>query len=407
MLAVAVALALALAGTACSRPCAADGGGWERASLPRPAACRELTASDDVRAAIATAAPGDALCLAPGRYRGPIAVRTPLTLWGAPGAIVAGEGEATALAILADDVTVTGLTVEAPAYGITVEKSRRARVVGNHVIGSRDPAVGQRGDSIKLWETDDVVLEGNLVEDGRDMVIWYSRNARVHGNQVRRARYGTHFMYSHGSRVEANRYLDVTVGVFVMYTRDVELTGNVIANAAGAAGIAIGLKDSGSVRIADNLLVRDQVGVYLDATPQRRDETVVITGNQLRLCRTAIAFHASSHGVEITGNDFAGNDVQTRVDGGGDAMAVVWRGNWFDDYAGYDLDEDGTGDVPYELRSFTGELVARRPELGFLHGTPALAMADAAAHLDPLFHPKTLLVDAAPRMQPVAERGAW
>jgi len=152
--------------------------------------------------------------------------------------------------------------------------------------------------------------------------------------------------------------------------------------------------------------VRDEIGIYLDATPQRRDETVTITGNQLRLCRTAIVFHASSHGVEITGNDFGGNDAQTRVDGGGDAMAVMWRGNWFDDYAGYDLDGDGIGDVPYELRSFTGELVARRPELGFLNGTPALAMADAASHLDPLFHPKTLLVDTEPRMAAVAERGA-
>jgi nitrous oxidase accessory protein len=405
--ATAITLGLALGGAACSTPCAADGGGWQPARAPRPDACREVRAGDDVQAALDAAAPGDALCLADGRHRGPLAVRTRLTLWGAPGAIVVGEGAAPALAVLADDVTVAGLTVEAPGYGITVERSKRTRLVGNRVIGSRDPAVGQRGDAIKLWETDEAVLEGNLVEDGRDVVVWYSRNAHVRGNQVLRARYGTHFMYSHGSRVEANRYLDVTVGVFVMYTRDVQLTGNIIANAAGAAGIAIGLKDSGSVRIADNLLVRDEVGVYLDATPQRRDEKVVITGNQLRLCRTAIVFHASSHGVEITDNDFGANDAQTRIDGGGDAMAVTWRGNWFDDYAGYDLDGDGTGDVPYELRSFTGQLVARRPELGFLHGTPALAMADAAAHLDPLFHPKTLLVDTAPRMAPVTERGAW
>jgi nitrous oxidase accessory protein len=398
-----LAVGLGLGGTACSSPCAADGGGWQPASMPRPDTCREVGAGDDVQAAIDAAAAGDALCLAAGRHRGGLAVRKPLTLWGAAGATVVGtDGAVPAIGVAADDVTIAGVTVEAPAYGITVERCHRTRLVGNHVIGSRDPAVGQRGDAIKLWETDEAVVEGNLVEDGRDVVVWYSRNARVHGNQILRARYGTHFMYSHGSHVAHNRYLDVTVGVFVMYTRGVELTDNVIANAAGAAGIAIGLKDSGSVRIADNLLVRDEVGIYLDATPQRRDETVTITGNQLRLCRTAIAFHASSHGVEITDNDFGGNETQTRVDGGGDAMSVTWRGNWFDDYAGYDLDGDGTGDVPYELRSFTGELVARRPELGFLHGTPALTMADAAAHLDPLFHPKTLLVDAAPRMQPVA-----
>jgi nitrous oxidase accessory protein len=400
--AIGLGLALASASGGCSRPCAADGGGWVRGELPRPASCHEVAAGEDLAGPIAAAAPGEAFCLGAGRHAGPLVVKQPLTLWGAPGAIVTGGSSTTvaAIAIHADDVTVAGVTVEAAGFGILVEQSRRVRLLGNHVIGSRDPAVGQRGDTIKLWETDDALVAGNLVEDGRDLVVWYSRTARVRNNQVLRARYGTHFMYSHGSHVEGNRYLDVTVGVFVMYTRDVELTHNVIANAAGAAGIAIGLKDSGNVRIAQNLLVRDEVGIYLDATPQRRDEHAQITGNQLRLCRTAIAFHASSHGVEVTGNDFGGNEAQTRVDGGGDAMNVAWRGNWFDDYAGYDMDGDGTGDVPYELRSFTGQLVARRPELGFLHGTPALAMADAASHLDPLFQPRTLLVDAEPRMAP-------
>jgi nitrous oxidase accessory protein len=192
-------------------------------------------------------------------------VGTPLTLWGTRDATISGG-----VTIAADDVTVAGLTVESDAVGVEVQQAHRTRLIGNHVRGDRRAGIGERGDSIRLWETDDAVVEDNLIEDGRDVVVWYSRRALIRHNDMRRTRYGTHFMYSHGSRVADNRYLDVTVGVFVMYTRDVELTGNVIANAAGSAGIAIGLKDSGSVRIAHNLLVRDEVGIYLDATPQRR-----------------------------------------------------------------------------------------------------------------------------------------
>ncbi len=399
--AVMLAAAATLAAAACSTPCAADGASWTAVPPPRPAECRTVAAGDGLQAAITAAAPGAALCLAPGLHRGPIRVTTPLTLWGTRDAIISGG-----LTITADDVTVAGLTVESDAVGVEVQKTHRTHLIGNHVLGDRGAGIGERGDSIRLWETDDAVVEDNLIEDGRDVVVWYSRRALLRHNDVRRSRYGAHFMYSHGSRVADNRYVGVTVGVFVMYSRDVELTGNVIANAAGSAGIAIGLKDSGSVRIANNLLVRDEVGIFIDATPQRRDELVEITGNQIRLCRTAIVFHATAHGVRIHGNDFGGNDVQTRVDGGGDALRVGWEGNWFDDYTGYDLDDDGTGDVPYELRSFTGELVARQPELGFMRGTPALAMADAAAHLDPLYQPRTLLVDRAPRMAPVAGQGA-
>jgi nitrous oxidase accessory protein len=307
-----------------------------------------------------------------------------------------------AVQIGADDVTVRGVTIVGAVYGILAEKTQRVRILGNHIHGGTDPSIGLRGDTIRLWETDDAEVADNVIEDGRDFVVWYSRRALVRANRVLRARYGTHFMYSHDGRVEGNQYLGVTVGVFVMYTHGLELRGNVIANAAGAAGIAIGLKDAGTTRIVENLLVHDEVGIYLDASPQRRDEEVEIAGNVLRLCRTAVVFHASSHNVVARGNDLEDNDLAVRVDGGGDALGVAWDGNYFDEYAGYDLDDDGLGDVPYELRSIAGELVEQRPELGFFRGTPAAALATAAAHLDPLYQPRLVLIDRRPRMRPTA-----
>jgi nitrous oxidase accessory protein len=89
------------------------------------------------------------------------------------------------------------------------------------------------------------------------------------------------------------------------------------------------------------------------------------------------------------------------VAGGGDARGAEWSGNAFDDYAGYDLDRDGVGDVPYELRSLTSDLVAGRPALAFFRGTPALALVEAIGRIVPLFEPRLLLVDPAPRLTPV------
>ncbi len=417
-------------GAGCSPPCAADRP-TQRAQTPaRPAGCRELAPDVALQATIDAAADGQAFCLAPGRYPGPLTVARRVTVWGPPTAVIASTGTGTtvrlaaagarlhgvtvdgsgdrydqldgAVMITADDVEVAGVVVVNATYGLQAQKVRRVRLVGNHVLGSRDPQVGLRGDSIRLWETDDAEVIGNLIEDGRDLVVWYSRNAHIQGNRILRARYGTHFMYSHDARVEGNRYLDVTVGVFIMYSRGVELRGNVIANAAGAAGIAIGFKDAGAAKVLDNLLVHDEVGIYLDASPQRPDERIEIAGNAIRLCGTAIVFHSSSHQIELRGNDFGGNQEIVRVDGGGDALADAWVGNYFDAYTGYDLDRDGTGDVPFELRSYTGALVARHPELGFFAGAPALALTEAAAHLDPLFRPRALLIDPQPRMAPAA-----
>jgi nitrous oxidase accessory protein len=430
---VGIALALAaLAGVGggCSAPCRADRTELAAQVPARPEGCREVALGADLQAAVDAAADGEALCLAPGRYQGPLVVRRAVTVWGSPTAVIASNGTGTtvrihgagarlagltidgsggrydqndsAVTVTADDVMIDGVTVVRATYGLQVERAKRVRLIGNHVIGSRDPAVGLRGDSIRLWETDDAEVADNVVEDGRDLVVWYSRKAHVHRNRVERARYGTHFMYSHDARVEGNRYLDVTVGVFVMYSHGLALRGNVVANAAGAAGIAFGFKDAGAAVVEDNLLVHDEVGIYLDASPQRADERIVIRDNAFRLCRSAIVFHASSHQVTLHGNDFGGNETIARVDGGGDAMSDDWDGNYFDAYTGYDLDDDGTGDVPFELRSYTGQLVSRHPELGFFSGAPALALTEAAAHLDPLFKPQALLIDRNPRMAPVA-----
>ena len=79
-------------------------------------------------------------------------------------------------------------------------------------------------------------------------------------------------------------------------------------------------------------------------------------------------------------------------------MGVTWSGNYFDDYAGYDLDDDGVGDVPYELRSLSNQLISTTPNLALLRGTAALALVDAATHLDPLYQPAPVLIDRAPKL---------
>jgi len=417
-------LAAATAATACH-----EASGMTDAGVlpprPRPEPCRQIEPGGDVQAALDE--PGvAAVCLAPGSYHGPFRIGRAAVLWGpptavirapsgtivelsAPGATVLGvtiDGTGGrfdqldgAVRMSADDTRVEGVTVINAMFGILVERASRVTVIGNRIEGSREPATGLRGDTIRLWETRDSVISGNQILDGRDLVVWYSRNNRITNNRVDGARYGLHFMYSHDNRVTGNHLLRGVVGVFVMYSRGIELSDNLIAEAAGAAGMAIGLKDSGNIKVTGNRLIHDTIGIYVDSSPMQRGDTLEIARNVLRLNDTAVVFHSSAHDVAIRDNDFADNQTQVRVDGGGDATAVDWRGNYFDDYAGYDLDDDGTGDVAYELRSLSNQLTAQNPNLAVFRGTLALALVDAAAHLDPLYQPRPVLVDRAPRME--------
>lgn len=390
-----------------------------------PPDCRWVPAGDALRSEAAV--PGARLCLAAGRHAGPIAIAAGAVVWGERDAVIERPSGGTVVELAAgaallgttvdgrggifdrtdagvrlagDGARVEGATIVRAVFGVLADRAARVAIRGNRIEGSRDGAIGLRGDAIRLWEVQDSVVEANQVDGGRDVVVWYSSGNRIIGNRITGARYGTHLMYSHDNRIAGNHFRGDVVGVFVMYSHGVALDGNAVIDASGAAGMGIGLKDSGDVTVTGNLLVHDHTGLYLDQAPLQKHHTLTVERNRFVRCDTAIRFHASGHRSAIRDNDFLGASSPAAIEGGGDAADVEWRGNHFDDYAGYDLDRDGAGDIAYELRSFEADLVEQQPALALFRDTPALTAADAVTRLVPMYERRTLLTDPAPRMRP-------
>jgi nitrous oxidase accessory protein len=396
-------------------------------AAPARPGCREVAPAEDLAALLAAARPGAGFCLAPGVYPGPL-VLDGTSLEGPRAAILRSGGEGTTVR-LRGAATLRGVTVEGSGgrfdtldaaihaeghgpsvedvavrgatFGILVEKATAARIRGNEVLGEREAPLGLRGDGIRLWEVYDSRVEDNRVLDGRDVVLWYASRNHLVRNRVEGGRYGAHLMYSHENEIAGNRFVGNVTGLFVMYSRRVEVRDNVFADSGGAAGLGLGLKESGDLTVRGNLFAHNTIGLYVDSSPLWPDDRNRIDGNLFRLNDVAVSFLGRSAGNAFRGNGFRDSRVQVEVAGGGDARGAEWRGNEFDDYAGYDLDRDGTGDVPYELRSLTSDLVATRPALAFFRGTPALALVETIGRIVPLFEPRLLLVDAAPRLTPV------
>ncbi|MGH7338872.1 MAG: nitrous oxide reductase family maturation protein NosD, partial [Candidatus Rokuibacteriota bacterium] len=297
---------------------------------------------------------------------------------------------------------VEGVRVQEATFGILVERASQAVVRDNEISGDPERTLGLRGDGIRLWECYDSVVEGNVLEHSRDMVLWYASRNRIARNRVRGGRYGAHLMYSHENQIAGNEFVGNTTGLFVMYSRDVVVRDNVFADSGGAAGIGLGLKESGNLEVRGNLFVHNSVGLYVDASPLWPDDRNLFEANAFRLNGKAVSFLGRARGNRFAGNSFRDSQIQVEVSGG-HAREAEWHGNYFDDYAGYDLDADGRGDLPYELRSLAQDLVAAAPSLAFFRGTPALALAEAIGRIVPLFEPRLILVDPAPRM----ERIAW
>jgi nitrous oxidase accessory protein len=397
----------------------------------RPPGCRQVASGSELAQRLSDAAPGAAICLMPGSYAAPLRIGAGVTLWGPRDAVIRSSGEGTTIRIESDgaallgvtvdgsggrydqldaavrvqgrDVRVEGVRVVHAVHGILVERSERVVLRRNEVVGDPAQTLGLRGDGIRLWEVRDSLVEANRVSDSRDCVVWYSPRNRIAGNRIERGRYGVHFMYSHDNQIVDNDLRGNVTGIFVMYSRHIEVVGNRIGGSTGAAGIGLGLKESGPLRASSNRLVDNTVGIHLDMSPLDPADRNVFDHNELRLGDVGVAFLGPSRGNSFRANVMRDNALPVRVASGGEAHTAEWRDNYFDDYAGYDLDGDGVGDVPYELRSLSSQLQARAPALAFFRGTPALALAEAIGRIVPIFEPRLLVVDESPRMYPPRE----
>lgn len=400
------------------------------AAAPCPSGARTLPAGTPLQPVLDAAAAGAVLCLSSGEYLGPIDIRTAIVLAGPPDAVIRSTGQDStvrvdaagaelrgfsvdgsgtrfdttdaAVRVHGDDVVVRDLTVRGALFGIIAERSNRVAVTGNRIVGDAETTDGLRGDGIRFWEVRGGRIESNLMEDSRDVAVWYSPGTRLTGNTVRRSRYGAHFMFSSDSLVEHNRYETDVVGVFIMYSRGIAVRDNVISGSASPDGMGLGAKDSGDVTIERNRFTRDRQCLYIDNSPSGEGQTLTARDNVFASCAAAVTFHRSETRTTFADNRFEVNDVVAFVEGRGTAQGVAWSGNYFDDYQGYDMDRDGYGDVPYEVRDLSERLIAGHPSMALLRGTIALGLVDLAAKAFPVLQPATLLSDAHPRMSPPA-----
>ena len=261
-----------------------------------------------------------------GNVRGPITIARSVTLWGPRDAVVQSDGQGTTVRIAgagaallgltvdgsgsrydkqdagilvaADRVRVEGVLLRDAVFGIPVEQARAVVIRGNRIVGRRQASSACAVTRIRLWEVHDSTVEGNAVVDGRDVVVWYSSGNRIVDNVVTGSRYGTHFMYSHQNMVARNRYVGNVVGVFLMYSRDVELRDNLIAESAGAAGFGLGLKESSGLPSRGNVFVKNTSASM--STPRRSSRGCEsLRGQRRPPRRTGVLFHSSPHGQRL------------------------------------------------------------------------------------------------------------
>ncbi len=407
-------------------------GRWAVALVLSLAAVPVQAGAFDLRAALQAAAPGATVRVPAGVYPGPFVIDKPLQVIAEPGATLDGAGNGDIVQIRAADVTLqgfviqstgtdldrenAGVTVLAPRavvrdnvlrdvlFGIYLRSAPASRIIGNTVAG-KDLDAGRRGDGIRLWYSSGCLVEGNRVQDSRDSVIWFSDDVVVRRNTVLRGRYGLHFMYSHKGLLEDNHLEDNSVGTYLMYSRGTVLRRNTMVGNRGPSGYGLGVKDVDDLLLEDNQLVGNRVGLYVDNSPQRIDAHNRIHRNAIAYNDIGIAFLPDVQRNLLSENAFLENLEQVAILGSGELrgndFTAGGRGNSWSDYAGYDADADGVGDLPYRSQSLFENLVDRQPKMRLFLYSPVQQAIELAARAFPSVRPRPKLIDTAPLMRPV------
>ncbi|MDT8436810.1 MAG: nitrous oxide reductase family maturation protein NosD [Gemmatimonadota bacterium] len=380
-------------------------------------------------AGIARAAPGGRIVVRPGTYREPtIVVDRPVRIEGEPGAVLDGEGERTILVVTADDVSISGLELRRVGVSyvddlaaIEVKGARRCRIEDNRID---DAFFG-----IYLAETDGCVVRHNVITGGavresragNGIHAWYSRglevaqnrivghrdgiyfefveDSRVAGNRSEgNLRYGLHFMFSDRCRYEDNEFLRNGAGVAVMYASHVVMRGNTFAESRGSASFGLLLKDITDSEIAGNVFRGNTVGIHAEGFDRTR-----VDGNDFVENGRAVRILANSQDSEFTQNNFIDNtfDVTTNSR----RVYSTFRANHWDAYRGYDLEDDGTGDVEHRPVRLFALIVERTPEVTILLRGFLPTLLDWTERLVPSLTPENL-VDPAPAMRPFPREAA-
>lgn len=371
---------------------------------------------------------GAVLLLEPGTYAGPILIDKPLTLDGLGKATIDAGGKGSVIIVETDGAVVRNLhltnsgeshndidsgvqvrgnfnvvsdnVIDNCLFGVDLQQSEN-NIVRRNTISSKPFELGTRGDAIRLWYSFENKVIGNTISDSRDTVVWYSARNTISNNTASNSRYSLHFMYSQYNLVENNNYYNNTVGIFLMYSDGVIIRNNTIAHASGPTGVGIGFKETSDVTVEGNKILYCSSGLYIDISPFQPDTINEFNNNLIAYNGIGIRFLNDWTGNEFKGNRMIDNLTQVVVSSGMTANRNVWEGNHWSDYEGFDKDQDGVGDTPYELYVYADRIWQDVPYAQFFKGSPVLEVMDFLERLAPFTEPHILVRDEQPSKQRV------
>jgi len=324
--------------------------------------------------------------------------------------VIDGGGEGNAIDILAEEVTLSSCAVrnwgndlneldagifvareargavvvdnrlQGPAFGVWLDATPDVTVRNNTIRGDASMRPNDRGNGIHLFNTTGALIEDNDISQTRDGIyIETANNNELRGNLITDLRYGIHYMYSMHNLLEGNVTRGTRTGYALMQSKYLEVHNNRSENDENY-GILMNFITNSELR--DNVVTgvsQGQTGGVVISGAEGKAVFIynslynTFENNVFRDSNIGIHLTAGSEENEVFGNAFVNNQRQVKyVATRTQEWSKEGQGNYWSDYLGWDRNQDGIGDVPYEPNDNVDRLLWTYPEAKVLMFSPAV-----------------------------------
>lgn len=377
-----------------------------------------------ITAALQLAAPGDTVWVTPGTYREHnLIISKPVVLLGINHPVIDGERKYENVSVKADSVVINGFVIINSGissvvdyagikicnrhnvtisdnilkdcfFGIYSQNGTNC-IIRNNTLTAHQVQEQQSGNGIHCWKSDSMQIIANNISGHRDGIYFeFVTHAIIWRNiSTRNMRYGLHFMFSNYNTYAANVFENNGAGVAVMFSHHVKMFHNYFKENWGDASYGILLKEISDSYIDGNTFERNTSGIFMEGASR-----IEMHNNTFRGNGWALKIQASCMEITLKHNNFMANtfDVGTN----GSLSLNIFDRNYWDKYEGYDLNKDGTGDIPYRPVSMYSMIVQRNPPAMMLFRSLMTTLLDKSEKVIPSLTPENLK-DNHPLMTPL------
>jgi nitrous oxidase accessory protein len=375
----------------------------------------QLSPDDDLQQALNSSQNGDVITLAPGSYFGNFTVTKQVTLRSNKRgeATIDAQGKGHALVLKNSHITLENLNIinwgddlteqnsgiysnekidnnkvpeliiknnllTGDGFGIWLNHVTKAKIINNKVKGNIKLRSADRGNGIQVANVTHSYVYHNEVYETRDGVyVISSQNNIIEQNTMHHLRYGVHYMYSYDNTVKNNIAYSTRAGYALMSSRRLTITGNKTTDSEDYGFLLNFITQSTFsynhikgvwTKPENKVLGRDGKGLFVYNSGYN-----TIKHNIIDTAEIGIHLTAGSEKIKIFGNSFINNPTQVKyVSNKKQEWSKDGRGNYWSNYLGWDMGNDGIGDTIFEPNDGIDKLVWQYPEMKMIMDSPAI-----------------------------------